>query len=293
MNSDNEMQGQALVNSKSRTASPFLKWAGGKTQLLDELGLHIPRFETYFEPFLGGGALFFYLASGLSSFRAHLSDLNPELVNAYQAVKNNVNELIDLLGRHEIDYATQPKSFYYRLRNEKPSGKLEKAARLVALNKTCYNGLYRVNSAGEFNVPIGRYKNPTICNAQALRIASSALARTKATVRVGDYAEVLKEALKGDFVYLDPPFVPLSKTAKFVDYTKAGFSERDQLELAAVFRKLHGKRCKVLLSNSDTKLARELYSDFDQFRVKAARSISCKGAARTGYTELLVRNYTP
>ena len=282
---------QKLVFQK-RAASPFLKWAGGKSQLLAQLQAHIPDFQNYYEPFLGGGALFFHLASTRPNFRAYLSDRNLELVNAYRVVKSDVGRLIASLGRHEVAHAKNSFSFYYGLRDASPKNRLERAARLVALNKTCYNGLYRVNSAGAFNVPMGRYKNPLICNELQLRMASSALRQTRASIVAGDYATTLSGAARGDFVYLDPPFVPLSKTANFVSYTQEGFSADDQTQLASLFRTLDKKGCKVLLSNSDTKLARELYSGFEQLRIRAARAISCKGNSRSGYTELLVRNYT-
>ena len=274
-------------------ASPFLKWAGGKTQILSELASHVPRFQRYFEPFVGGGAFFFYLASHVPDFEARLSDINADLMNAYRAVKNNVDSLAVRLRHHEIAYSRAPVSFYYTLRRATPSDKLDRAARFIALNKTCYNGLYRVNRAGEFNVPIGRYKNPAICNELQLGRASEVLKRTKAIIRSATYQSSLSDAVRGDFIYLDPPFVPLSKTANFVDYTQAGFSIEDQVELSEVFTKLDGKGCKVLLSNSDTPLTRKLYSSYEQFAVSASRAINCKGDGRTGCTELIVRNYSP
>jgi DNA adenine methylase len=282
---------QKLV-TQEHAASPFLKWAGGKSQLLPELQAHIPDFQNYYEPFLGGGALFFHLASSRPNFRAYLSDRNSELVNAYKVVKNDVERLIASLRRHEVAHAKNPFSFYYGLREASPRNRVERAARLVALNKTCYNGLYRVNSAGAFNVPMGRYKNPSICNAMQLELASNALRQTRASIVTAGYATALSGAARGDFVYLDPPFVPLSKTANFVSYTQEGFSADDQAQLACLFRTLDQRGCKVLLSNSDTKLARELYSGFEQLRIQAARAISCKSDSRNGYTELLVRNYT-
>lgn len=271
-------------------AAPFVKWAGGKTQLLHRLDAHVPQFTRYFEPFLGGGALFFHLTSNLR-FSAHLSDANSDLVNAYNVVKNNVENLIALLERHERNYRRAPAEYYYRLRSAQPDGSLEAAARFIALNKTCYNGLYRVNRSGAFNVPVGRYKNPTICDRDQLRGASAALNHSDARIVASDYRQALKMAREGDFVYLDPPFDPLSRTANFVDYTRGGFGEQDQIELAQVFCELDRKGCKVLLSNSDTKLTRELYSGFERRRVRVLRAISCKGSARTGYRELLVYNY--
>jgi len=285
------MQRQTL-KSDVPAAAPFVKWAGGKTQLLHDLDAHIPEFSRYFEPFLGGGALFFHLSSKFR-FSAFLSDANSELVDTYYAVKNNVDGLIALLDKHETKYMNDPITYYYRLRSENPIGSLETAARFIVLNKTCYNGLYRVNKSGRFNVPMGRYKNPVICDKDRLSRASAALNYSKAQLVVRSYKEALKKARKDDFVYLDPPFNPLSSTAHFVDYTKSGFSEKDQEELAQVFKELDSKKCKVLLSNSDTEFTRKLYSGFEQHRVRVGRAISCKGFSRTGYSELLVRNYTP
>jgi DNA adenine methylase len=281
------MQHQTMTRP---AAAPFVKWAGGKTQLLPALKVHIREFERYFEPFLGGGAFFFHLASRLQ-FSARLSDANEELVNAYNTVKNDVEALIMLLEKHEKGYRKSPTSYYYRLRSEQPADALEAAARFIALNKTCYNGLYRVNRSGRFNVPIGKYRNPTICDRDQLRSASAALNYSDARIVTSDYRHALKKARAGDFVYLDPPFSPLSRTANFVDYTKDGFGEKDQIELARVFRDLDRKGCRVLLSNSDTEFIKELYSGFDQSRARVLRAISCKGSMRTGYSELLISNY--
>jgi DNA adenine methylase len=271
-------------------AAPFVKWAGGKTQLLRVLGEHVPKFDRYFEPFLGGGALFFRLASR-QQFAAHLSDANAELVNAYNIVKGDVESLIRMLERHERGYKKSPSSYYYRLRSEQPVGSLEAAARFITLNKTCYNGLYRVNRSGRFNVPIGRYRRPAICDRDQLRAASAALNYSNAKIVVSDYRQALKKAQAGDFVYLDPPFRPLSRTAHFVDYTKDGFGDQDQAELARVFRDLDRKGCKVLLSNSDVKFIRDLYSGFEKKSARVLRAINSKGSMRTGHRELLVSNY--
>lgn len=281
------MQRQALHRP---AAAPFVKWAGGKTQLLRRLDACIPEFGRYFEPFLGGGALFFSLASRLQ-FSAYLSDANGDLVTAYNVVKDDVEGLILLLEKHEKGYRKSPTSYYYRLRTERPAGSLEAAARFIALNKTCYNGLYRVNKSGGFNVPIGRYHNPTICDRDQLRSASQALNYSNSRIFASDYKHALTKARAGDFIYLDPPFNPLSGTANFVDYTKDGFDEKDQIELAYVFQELDKKGCKVLLSNSYTAFTRELYSGFEQSRAQVQRAISCKGSARAGYNELLVSNY--
>ena len=271
-------------------AAPFVKWAGGKTQLLSKLDAHVPEFKNYFEPFLGGGALYFHLASSRLRFGAHLSDANNELVNAYNTVKNDAEGLIKLLEKHERSYRKDPTEYYYRLRSDNPHNNLKAAARFIALNKTCYNGLYRVNMKGKFNVPIGRYNNPTICDKDQLRSASMILNHSDVKIIACDYKRALGKAREGDFVYLDPPFDPLTSTAHFVAYTRNGFSESDQIGLAQEFRKLDKKGCRVLLSNSETKLTRELYSGFKQTRVGVLRAISCKSSARSGQYELLITN---
>jgi len=283
-------RGRLLVRHVS--AGPFLKWAGGKTQLLAELERHVPRFKRYFEPFFGGGALFFHLSSRGSPITAILSDANAELVNAYNSVKSDVNRVIACLELHDRGYRKCPERYYYALRKSTPATNAERAARLIALNKTCYNGLYRVNRNGEFNVPMGRYKDPVICDKALLRAVSAALNQSDVHLLACDYKESLKTAQDGDFVYMDPPFVPISATASFVDYTAGGFGEEDQKELAETFRDLDSRGCKILLSNSDTRLTRMLYSDFPKSSVSVTRAISCKGSTRRGYSELLVRNYT-
>jgi DNA adenine methylase len=282
---------QALKPGALVAAAPFVKWAGGKTQILPDLDTHIPQFVRYFEPFLGGGALFFYLASR-AKFSAFLTDANSDLAITYNAVKNDVDGLIALLQKHGARYKKDSVAYYYKLRSARPSSDLKVAARFIALNKTCYNGLYRVNRSGMFNVPIGRYKNPVICDIDKLRRASAALNYSKAQIVACSYKDALKKPRKGDFVYLDPPFNPLSPTANFVNYTRNGFAEKDQRELASMFKELDRRGCKLLLSNSDTELTKELYSEFEQHKIRVSRAISCDSSARTGYNELLVRNYT-
>jgi DNA adenine methylase Dam len=277
---------------------PFVKWAGGKTQLLPELEKYIPdnNFTRYFEPFLGGCALFFYLVSSKQlKFTAYLSDVNKELINAYKVIKDDVEALIELLRIHEKGYKANPDEYYYKLRAEpKPLTDVESAARFITLNKTCYNGLYRVNKNGMFNVPIGRYKNPLICDSKNLRNVSMALRHTNAHLFVSNYQETLELAGdKGDFIYLDPPYKPTSTTASFTGYTKEGFGEKDQIALCEVFKKLDRKGCKIMLSNSDTPFIRELYSEFKEYtnQVSVLRAINSKATKRTGHTELLIRNY--
>jgi DNA adenine methylase len=278
---------------------PFIKWAGGKTQLLPELEKYIPdNFTRYFEPFLGGGAFFFYLISSSSKqlkFDAYLSDINKELINAYKVVKYDVEALVELLSIHEKGYKTNAIEYYYKLRAEQFNHltDVESAARFITLNKTCYNGLYRVNKDGIFNVPIGRYKNPRICDIKNLQNISRALERTNAHIFARNYREALESVTEEDFIYLDPPYRPTSITARFTSYTNEGFIDNDQIELHKTFKKLDRKGVKIMLSNSDTPFIRELYGDFKEYtsQASALRAINCKTANRTGHKELLVRNY--
>jgi DNA adenine methylase len=281
---------------------PFLKWAGGKRQMLGKIApLVPPQFHNYFEPFLGGGALFFYLASRAQvdpnfSFHAFLSDSNPQLINAYLAVKDNVEQLIKILKRHQKNYERSPETYYYQMRKQWDTDSLtiDQAARLIALNRTCYNGLYRVNRQGKFNVPLGSYANPSICDEVRLRNDSIALNRVSASIKAIDFELALKDAREGDFVYLDPPFDPLSSTSNFVSYTKDGFAVAEQKRLARVFKDLDRRGCRVLLSNSDTVMIRDIYSNYQRTTVLAQnvqRAINCRGALRTNSTELLITNY--
>jgi len=274
---------------------PFVKWAGGKSQLIPQIIRLMPsRFARYFEPFLGGGAVFFHTAS--YNRNAFLSDINLDLINAYKIIRNNVEELITALKYHQDEYTKSPKSYYYRLRDKtKGLNKIENAARFITLNKTCYNGLYRVNKKGLFNVPIGRYKNPLICDPVNLRKMSIVLSQSASYLGVIDYKKILVEkADKDDFVYLDPPFHPISNTANFTSYTNSGFSFEDQKELATIFKELTRRGCKLLLSNSNTEEIRRLYSDFSHLTELALvnRSINAVGSKRVGHVELLIRNYT-
>jgi DNA adenine methylase len=274
---------------------PFVKWAGGKNQLIPQIIRLMPsRFARYFEPFLGGGAVFFHTAS--YNRNAFLSDINVDLINAYKIIRNNVEELITALKYHQDEYSKSPKSYYYQLRDKtKGLNKIENAARFITLNKTCYNGLYRVNKKGLFNVPIGRYKNPLICDPVNLRKMSIVLSQSASYLGVIDYKKILVEkADKDDFVYLDPPFHPISNTANFTSYTNSGFSFEDQKELATIFKELTRRGCKLLLSNSNTEEIRRLYSDFSHLTELALvnRSINAVGSKRVGHVELLIRNYT-
>ena len=273
---------------------PFVKWAGGKSQLIPQIIRLIPsKFANYFEPFLGGGAVFFHIV--MQNKNAFLSDINTDLINAYKVIRNHVEELITSLKYHQTEYNKSPKRYYYQLRDKtKVLNKVENAARFITLNKTCYNGLYRVNKNGLFNVPIGRYKRPVICDAINLRKMSIVLRQSGSYLGVTDYKKILVEkAEKDDFVYLDPPFHPISKTANFTSYTNNGFTFEDQKELAIIFKELTKRGCKLLLSNSNTEEIRRLYSDFSHLTDVAVvnRSINAIASKRVGHIELLIRNY--
>jgi len=271
-----------------------VKWAGGKRQIVPKLyALAPPEFDSYFEPFLGGGALFFHLISNKNKpFTAYISDINPELINVYVAVKDDVEKLIKLLTQHQIEYNKAPEECYYKLRDNYNSDGIERAAQFITLNRICFNGLYRVNKKGEFNAPKGDYKNPTICDADNLRNVSAALRYSNITIKAADYKEMLLEnAREGDFIYLDPPYNPISTTAYFTSYTANGFSNKDQEKLAEMFRQLHEMKCKVILTNSNTPLVRELYSPFVITEVGSKRAINCNAPKREGHSDLIICNY--
>ena len=265
--------------------SPFIKWAGGKRRLIPTLKEYMPpkeQINRYFEPFLGGGALFFHLQHKNSI----LSDANQELIELYKIVKDNVEDLIRVLKVHKND-----KDYFYEVRAQEKENltPVQRAARFIFLNKTCFNGLYRVNSKGKFNVPFGKYKNPKICDEEGLRSASMVLKKT--TVQNVDFEKVAKEANTTDFIYFDPPYQPLSETSSFTSYTAKKFDEAEQKRLAKTYATLAEKGCFVMLSNSDTPLIRELYKDFYIHEVQASRAINRNGDGRGKITELLVINY--
>lgn len=246
-------------------------------------------FEDYYEPFLGGGALFFALSSRGDGLNAHLSDVNSELINAYKIIQKRPDELIELLSLLQREYYVQKNraTYYYEKRDWKPASALESAGRFIFLNKTCYNGLYRVNSRGEFNVPYGRNERPRILDAENLRSVSNLLRSSDAKLFVSDYRRGLADAHRDDFVYLDPPYLPKSRTS-FTSYVPGGFSETDQDMLALEFQRLVHKGCKVMLSNSDTVRTSALYKEYDSRHVKVNRPINSRGSARTGYKETIV-----
>ena len=269
-----------------RPPGPFLKWAGGKGQLLGQMAPHFPKeYRTYFEPFLGGGAVFFHLQPE----KALLADLNPDLVNAFQVVRDHPAALMETLDHHaELRMSEE---YFYEVRRQEVSAlsSVERAARTIFLNKTCFNGLYRVNSRGGFNVPWGGYPNPTLYDRVNL-LSSSAHLQGK-IVLLADYRKACGRARKGDLVYFDPPYHPLSETSGFTSYTKEDFGDRDQTALAQTFRRLDKRGCLVMLSNSPTPLVRSLYEGFRIEVLKAKRAINSKGTGRGAIDELLVMNY--
>jgi len=269
-------------------ARPFVKWAGGKRQLLDELTQGLPYFENYHEPFIGGGALFFRLEAMNRIKRAYLSDSNAELINAYSVIKNEVFELMSELAS---PLYVNDEAAYYKIRASRPKTNVERAARFIYMNKTAFNGLYRVNSSGGFNVPFGRYDNPKILDSQNLMLVHRALQKDE--LYCGDFTIALKNAKRGDFVYFDPPYFPISKTSNFTGYTKDGFGENEQKKLLKTYKELDSKGCFVLLSNSYSDLISELYAEFEPEIVHANRMINCKGDQRGKIKELIVRNWEP
>lgn len=263
-------------------ATPFLKWAGGKTSLLPELVKHVPaRLRRYHEPFVGGGALFFAVAPR----RALLSDANGELVHCWRQVRDDVHGVLDALSLHVYE-----RSRFEAVRALDPLrlAPAERAARFIYLNKTCFNGLWRVNRAGRFNVPFGRYKNPAFHDPGLLLRASRALRGVQ--IQRAPFEIALHRAAPGDFVYLDPPYDPVSETASFTSYTRDSFGWQDQERLAAACVALDRRGVRFLLSNSATPRVRALYRGFEQRLVRAPRHISCKGERRGHVEELLVFN---
>lgn len=286
-------------------AKPFLKWAGGKAQLLREIGKRLPKEEiragqidTYVEPFVGGGAVFFHIAYEYPELKRYfLFDINQDLVNCFNEIKTNVEALIDELGSLEAAFRRKRsgrKAFYYEIRDQFNADR--SPAKLIFLNKTCYNGLYRVNRKDEFNVPFGDYKNPTICNEGNLRSAAEVL--QNAEIICGDFTDSQQYINDHSFVYFDPPYRPLSSTASFTSYSRDNFSEQDQIRLARFCRQIHSKGAKFLLSNSDPKnegpndhFFQDNYKPFRINTVKATRAINCKAAGRGQINELLITNY--
>lgn len=275
-----------------RSPAPFLKWAGGKQQLLAQYQPYFPaRMLRYFEPFVGGGAVFFHLCNtGRLPSAAWLFDNNAELINVYLVVRDKLDELIHALAEHQERHCLE---HYYEVRTRDrqdiAQSDVERAARTVYLNKTCYNGLYRVNRRGQFNVPLGSYKDPAILRRDSLTAASTAL--RGACLGVRDFRSVVQLAQAGDFFYFDPPYDPLSKTASFTSYTAGGFREQDQRDLADVFTQLTAMGCLCMLSSSRTPLVLKLYRHFRIATVQANRAINSDAGARGAVREVVILNY--
>jgi len=275
-----------------REVKPFLKWVGSKRYLVPEILPRLPaQINTYYEPFLGGGAVFFALAAEGRFKKAVLNDANADLVHTYKTISRSVDDLIINLKLHEQLHS---EAHYYETRAYDFSKQITlrahvaRAARVIYLNRTCFNGLYRVNKSGQFNVPFGKYANPKICDEENLRAVASVIRSTQANLMTGDFVKSVRTAKQGDSVYFDPPYVPVSKTSSFVSFSKDGFGEEDQTRLRDCFAALDAKGVHVLLSNSDTELVRELYRGFRIDRVQAPRRVNSKGDKRGNVTELII-----
>jgi len=263
--------------------APFVKWVGGKRSIMKELIARLPKkFNTYYEPMVGGGAMFYEISSQID--KAVLSDVNLKLVLTYQVVKNDVDKLIAKLKEHAKNHN---KDYYYKIRKQHDlKNPIEIAARFIYLNKTCYNGLYRVNKAGEFNVPMGTYKNPTINQEENLKACNKVL--QKATILYSSFERITPSA--GDFVYFDPPYHPTSDIS-FTSYDKDGFTEKDQERLRDFFASLDKQGVHCMLSNSNTPFIRELYKKYTLEVIEAPRMVNCKPNKRNNVEELVIRNY--
>lgn len=309
----------AKENKEKRIlAKPFLKWAGGKGQLLERFSKIYPEelknsgIKNYYEPFLGGGAVFFDIIQKFDIEKAYLYDINSELILIYKVIQTDINEIIDFLSGYEKTFLPlekkDRKEFYYDIRetynrdrfdinyNKYSKNWIPRAAQAIFLNKTCYNGLFRFNNSGGFNSPAGDYKNPKICDTTNLLNVSKLL--QKAIIKCGGFESVLKDIKDKSFVYFDPPYRPISKTSNFTSYSKFSFADEHQHKLAGVFNQLHGKECKLMLSNSDPKntdkndnFFDDIYKDYHIKRIPARRSINSKASARGAIKEIIVTNY--
>ncbi|MEI7024433.1 DNA adenine methylase [Paenibacillus sp. y28] len=278
-----------MLSAQPSLLQPFLKWAGGKRQLLPEIRKYVPQhYSAYYEPFVGAGAVLF----DLQPQKAVINDVNTELINTYKVIRDHVDELIADLKKHQAD-----KEYFYSIRDLdrqeqfKGLSHVEKSSRIIYLNKTCFNGLFRVNSRGQFNVPFGKYKNPQIVNEPVLRAVHDYLSTNDFTILNGDFEQAVSTAKAGDFVYFDPPYDPVSNTASFTSYSLNGFGKKDQERLRDTFAELDRRGCKVLLSNSATDYIKDLYSSYTVRIVSASRNINSNAARRGKIEEVLVMNY--
>jgi DNA adenine methylase len=278
-----------LLRKSNKLLKPFVKWAGGKRQIAKEISRLIPPdFNTYYEPFVGGGAILLTLQPP----KAVINDFNPELMNVYKVIKDNVEELIEDLRRH-----INTEEYFYKTRELDRNGEfskltnLERASRIIYLNKTCYNGLFRVNNQGQFNVPFGNYKDPDFVNEHTLRAVNHYLNDNKVIFHNCDFEESLKGIKKGDFVYFDPPYDPISDSSSFTGYTLNSFSRDEQVRLKETCDNLNNKGIRFLLSNSSTEFIKNLYREYQIVPIKAPRMINSIGDKRGRIEEYLIRNY--
>lgn len=276
---------------KNKLVSPFLKWVGGKRQLIPAIMEHLPKNISnlnYYEPFIGGGALFFHLQPQ----NAFINDYNEELINVYNVIKNNLSELISDLKKHknEAEYFYEIRSLDRNDEFQNMSS-VERASRVIYLNKTCFNGLYRVNNAGEFNAPFGRYKNPNIVNEPTLKAVNKFLNSNNIRISSGDYAEILETVDENSFVYFDPPYHPISESSNFTGYVQGGWNIYDQIRLREICDELNERGIKFLLSNSSAQFIRDQYENYTITTVKATRAINSNGADRGEIDEVLIKNY--
>lgn len=275
--------------NKNKLIAPFLKWVGGKRQLIPEIIRIMPKkFTNYYEPFIGGGAVLFHIQPK----KATINDLNEELINVYRTIKEAPEALIKDLETHknESDYFYEIRGLDRNLEFKNLS-KVKRASRFIYLNKTCYNGLYRVNNSGEFNSPFGKYKNPNIVNEVTIRAVSKYLNSNQIEVLNTDYKNVLEGIKKGSFVYFDPPYEPVSKSSNFTGYVQGGFTIEDQIRLRDECNRLNDNGIKFMLSNSDSQIIKDLYKDYDINYVKAIRSINSNATKRGEINEVIIRNY--
>ena len=275
---------------KNKLVAPVLKWVGGKRQLIETFSPLLPkRITSYCEPFVGGGALLFHLQPNT----AYVHDINKDLIGVYGVIQQNVDGLIEELKKHknEADYFYSVRNWDRDKEKYQSLSDVEKAARILYLNKTCYNGLYRVNNAGEFNSPYGYYRNPNIVNAPVLRAVSAYFNAADIHFSSIDYSEVLSSIKKGTFVYIDPPYDPVSETASFTGYAKGGFSKNEQIRLRQCCDELNRRGIKFMLSNSATPFIMEQYAGYNITVVQAKRAVNSVGSKRGGVDEVVVRNY--
>jgi DNA adenine methylase len=275
--------------AKNKLVLPFLKWVGGKRQIIPAIAEHLPKnIKMYIEPFIGGGALLFYLQPK----RAIINDFNSELINVYRVIKSDLEDLILDLKKHKNE-----SDYFYKIRGVDRTEEIhrltniERASRIIYLNKTCFNGLYRVNNSGEFNSPFGRYKNPNIVNEPILRAVSHYLNNNDVQIMNGNYLEVLSNADKNSFVYLDPPYHPVSESANFTGYVQGGWDENDQIKLREACDDLTRRGIRFLQSNSSTDFIKEEYKEYKIHTIKASRAINSDAEKRGEVEEVLIENH--